>query len=152
MSRMPTRSLLIASLVVLTLAACGEDGGKDKGRDKDLTEGLEEFEPYKFSELELPYETPEQCIEHAETELDDTTDEIACLCEKCLELMQECDALAGCVEIRECVRTSGCTNEFSCYLIPGAPCQETIDKWGNASLATTVSVGLMDCRTAEQCR
>jgi hypothetical protein len=151
MMRSALRLDLKRSLLFCLVAACGDDGN-GKGEQKDLTEGLEEFEPYKFSELELPYETSDQCIMHGEEERDDTSAESECMCNQCLELMQECDVLPGCVEIVACAMESGCRDEFFCYLIPGAPCTETIDRWGNATLATAVSVALLDCAMDKECR
>jgi hypothetical protein len=106
---------------------------------------------FRFSDLQLPYETSDECVEHA-AKRDDTTEQTACLCEKCLERMQECDVLPGCLEIVACSRETGCNGTYGCYLLPGAPCRDVVDRWGNASLATTVSIEIFDCITQFSCR
>jgi hypothetical protein len=130
--------------------ACGTEEKADKGEVESDDEDNEIV--FKFSELKLPYKTDDACVDHAKKERKDTSEMTACMCEKCLELMQECDVLPGCVEIIQCSRRSNCTNEYTCYLFPGAPCTETVDRWGNASVATAVSLQLMECAQSEKCR
>jgi hypothetical protein len=56
------------------------------------------------------------------------------------------------VEIKQCSVESGCDDEWTCYLYPGAPCVDVIDEWGNASVATSVSIDIMDCAKRNGCR
>lgn len=113
----------------------------------------DDWEVFQFDELELPYEDSDACLVFQDEENGNTSDEVMCLCDGCLELMQECDALPGCIEIRACILESGCTDANSCYLVPFvAPCTDVIDKYGNSSVATAISTALMDCATENACR
>jgi hypothetical protein len=67
----------------------------------------------------------------------------ACGCDHCLELMHQCDALQGCIEILDCILTANCTDPNSCYLSKksGDPtgCVDVIDKWGNTGDAVAIA-------------
>jgi hypothetical protein len=150
------RKLLV--LLLLASPACGDEGG-DSDNAEATTQPLpkieinpDDWEVYRFSDLKLPYKTSAACIDFGKTKRNDTSAFTTCMCNHCLERMQECDVLKGCREIVDCSTDSGCKNEYTCYLIPGAPCTETVDLWGNASVATTVSLEIMDCSTANHCR
>jgi hypothetical protein len=125
--------------LLATAVGCGSDdssGIDDGGRD--------------FSELEKPYENAAECVQHLD-DIGDINDGISCMCESCLEVMQECDALEGCVEIRRCGYETGCRGAFECYLVPPSPCAEVIDRWGNATIAAERSLAVSDCEVANGC-
>lgn len=148
------------ALLLPLAAACSDDGDKsspdpDKQRDESPAEieiDPDEYPTFDFSSLQLPYSSSDACIAHAKDSRNDTSAPTACMCKNCLERMQECDVLPGCTEIVQCSMKSGCKNEYDCYLLPFAPCTATVDKWGNASVATTVSLELMSCTQANACR
>ena len=106
---------------------------------------------FRYSDAELPYETAEQCKAFAADEDGDDSESTRCRCDACLEVMQECHALQGCREIVAFSNESSCSGAFACYLLPGAPCTEVIDRWGNASLAAAISLELMDCSDNAGC-
>jgi hypothetical protein len=131
--------------VVVFLAlgfGCGDDGGGGKSTD--------DVEFLDFSAFELPYDSAQECVAYSEAagRLFDTT---ACACENCLDIMQECDVLKGCVAIRDCGFESGCRGAFECYLLPGAPCVEVINDFGNASVGSALSLALSECQTSTGC-
>jgi hypothetical protein len=118
---------------ILLAFGCGDDGGGGGSDDEFLD----------FSAFELPYDSVEDCIEHVET-----TGNVfnrTCLCENCLDIMQECDVLKGCVAIRNCAFESGCRGAFECYLLPNAPCVEVINNFGTGSAGTALSLALGEC-------
>jgi hypothetical protein len=140
-----------AALAALSVAACGDDNGDgDKGKVPDVSADPDEFPHFRFSDLEIPFEDAELCKAYI-AEHSGATDRTDCLCDSCLEVMQECEVLPGCVEIRQCAEMSGCNSDITCYLAPGAPCTEVIDQWGNASLATTVSLDVLNCTKTHKC-
>jgi hypothetical protein len=130
-------------LVFAALAACGDDAP---------SENSEYPEPVHFSELKPPFPDGPACIANAAKKRQDTSAVTICRCNSCMELMQECEAVTGCTDIIACVNRSGCRDEFSCYLFPGAPCTATIDQWGNSSLATVIALDIMKCSTTNNCR
>jgi hypothetical protein len=77
----------------------------------------------------------------------------ACICDNCMELIHECDALPGCKEILTCAVTLGCTDSASCYYAPanGTGCQTQIDEWGTGSVSTALIVLIASCRTDNNC-
>jgi len=76
--------------------------------------------------------------------------QIDCLCDKCLDLMAECDTLEGCVEIRDCSDRTGCVAQACYFNTP--ECMVIIDKWGTTGLATTLVQQLSDCSIAMNCQ
>lgn len=150
---------LLCLLCPLALAACAEEDptvdDPFEGAATELDVDPEEWELYDFSQLELPHETPEECVEVAADlygDIEGANEGAGCICENCLDLQQECDALPGCIEIRRCALETGCTDEFSCYLLPGAPCVEVTDQWGNAGVAAAVSLELNRCSSDSECQ
>lgn len=150
----PYASLLLS--VCTALAACGDEEKDADNEDPvmqkepvDITISPDEFPSYRFKDLALPYETSETCLAGANGQWSIRK----CLCDKCLPTMQECDVLKGCQEIVDCSLKSGCRDSFSCYLTPLlAPCTAVVDRWGNASVATTVALELMECAASNGCR
>jgi hypothetical protein len=133
--------LFVAALGVLA-CGCGDDGGGGKSAN--------EVEFLDFREFELPYDTAQECILHSQTagQLFDST---ACACENCLDIMQECDVLKGCVAIRNCGFETGCRGAFECYLLPNAPCVDVINDFGNASAGAALSLALGECEMSTGC-
>jgi|HubBroStandDraft_6_1064221.scaffolds.fasta_scaffold07849_5 hypothetical protein len=93
-----------------------------------------------------------------------------CYCQKCFDLVQQCDALPGCKAIAKCFEDSGCatnktvcalvdavapklgcTPTVTCYFAPGAPCTTTIDAWGNGSVSTGLWSMLETCGQSNSC-
>jgi hypothetical protein len=138
----------LISLVAGTslLAACGDDEGGGDVESGDIPP------VYDFSALKIPFESSEKCKATFSKKYQDTSPVTTCRCDQCLDKMQECEAVPGCVEIMACSNRTGCRNEFDCYLFPGAGCQEVIDRWGNSSLATAISIDIMACTDAKACR
>lgn len=133
---------LCAVAAMLLASGCG--GGDDGGGG-----GIED-EFLDFGMFEEPYETVEQCIAFSE-ERGVLYDATACACENCFATMQECDVLDGCIAIRSCGFSTGCRGAFECYLLPGAPCVEVINDYGNASVAAAITLDLSECQTASAC-
>ncbi|MBM4362576.1 MAG: hypothetical protein FJ104_07835 [Deltaproteobacteria bacterium] len=76
-----------------------------------------------------------------------------CSCDECGDLQRQCDALEGCQEIARCAIEIGCSDPYSCYLLPvNGKCIPIIDKWGNTGLHTAISNRLGECTTAKKCR
>lgn len=157
-------SALALSFALAT--ACDEGGGDQDGDIYDhdpnplpSVDGIDvsvnpaEFPTYRFSDIAKPYEDSAGCKAHAVAK-GDTSELTACICDKCVENMQECDVLAGCGEIRACSIKTGCDDEYSCYLLPTAPkeCVDVIDRWGNASVAVTVSLDVLGCSKRSKCQ
>ncbi|HEX5658303.1 MAG TPA: hypothetical protein VFX59_13970 [Polyangiales bacterium] len=126
----------------LALGACGDDSSESG----DIPE------PRHFSELTLPFNDAPACIATNSKKHQDDSSLTGCRCNACLELMQECEAVQGCQEIVACSNRTGCLDEFSCYLFPGAQCASIIDRWGNSSIATAISLEIMACTTTHNCR
>jgi hypothetical protein len=161
---MTMRSSLRAMPLLLLLAACGGDNGDSDGEiydhdpnplptppDINTTVDPVEFPTFRFSQIQKPYEDAAGCLAFAAAN-NTASDATTCMCNNCLETIQECDAMQGCREIRACSEESGCDSELSCYLIPGSPCVEVIDKWGNASVAVTVSIEFIECSKRFKCQ
>ena len=100
---------------------------------------------FEYEDIESPWETVEEC-----KAFDDDASR-ACACDNCADLTRQCDALQGCIEIRDCNRATGCAGANECYLFPGAPCVGVIDRWSNSSVSASVSLDLGDCMTAAGC-
>ena len=132
---------LCAAAVMLLAFGCGDDGGGSGSTDDAFLD---------FSEFELPYETAEECIAHADA-TDNFFDATECACDNCLDIMQECDVLQGCVAIRNCGFETGCRGAFECYLLPDAPCVEVINNFGNASAGAAISLALGECEMSTGC-
>ncbi len=169
---MQLRSALLrsrATILALSLgafAACG-DGSEDQEGDiydhdpnplpspegVDISVNPAEFPTHNLSEIPKPYEDVAGCKAYAVSK-GDSSELTSCICDNCMETIQECDVLAGCGEIRACSIKTGCDNEYSCYLLPTAPpeCVEVIDRWGNASVAVTVSLELLECSKRAKCQ
>ncbi|MET0285460.1 MAG: hypothetical protein ABW352_13350 [Polyangiales bacterium] len=135
----PVRNALFA---LFALAACGDDSSESG----DIPE------PRHFSELKIPFNDPAGCLATNAKKHQDSSGITSCRCNSCFEAMQECEAVPGCQEIVACSNRTGCREEFSCYLIPGAQCVQTIDQWGNSSLATAIALEIMACSTKFNCR
>jgi hypothetical protein len=77
----------------------------------------------------------------------------ACLCAGCRDIVHQCDALKGCIEVRQCANRIGCTDSNSCYLTPTVPggCVEPIDRWGNTGFAVALSNRVGECVVANKC-
>lgn len=133
----------IVLLAALALSACGDDSGTESG---DIPE------PRHFSDLKLPFTDAAGCIAANAKNHGDTSAITSCRCNACLEAMQECEAVSGCPEIMACSNRTRCTDEFSCYLFPGAQCAPVIDTWGNSSLAVAISLDIMACSMPNNCR
>jgi hypothetical protein len=123
--------------------------------------------PYSYTVVQKPYADVAGCMQ-----FDSQGHPAAhnCYCQKCFDLVQQCDALPGCQEIVKCFEDSGCvtnktactlaavaepklacTPTLTCYLFPSAPCATTIDKWGNATVSTGVMDLLVTCGQANSC-
>jgi hypothetical protein len=150
---------------LLSLVACGDEGdGKDDDGEEQEGEKIDpstvdvsvdpnQFPTVRFDTFPKPYEDPQACIDFGATMRQDTSTRSSCLCENCLEIMQECDALPGCPEIRACAWRTGCKTEWDCYLTPGPKsCAEVIDRYGNGSVAVAVSIELLDCTDSSDCK
>ncbi|MFT3926152.1 MAG: hypothetical protein QM778_26645 [Myxococcales bacterium] len=153
---------VVSSLLVL---ACGDNGDQEgHTNERSVLEDVDtdavntmldpnEYPTFRFSSLMKPYEDSAGCLAlHASKNPAETDDQTTCRCNKCVENMQECDVLQGCTEIAACSKETGCTDEYSCYLLPGAPCVDVIDRWGNASVAVTVSIDLLNCSKLNKCQ
>jgi len=155
------KSVFVASS--LLVLACGDSKDQEGQVDQhsvledvnvdavDTTLDPNEYPTFSFASLQKPYEDAASCIAYAASK-GDTTDRTICQCNKCLENLQECDVLQGCGEIKACSNETGCDDEYSCYLLPGAPCVDVIDRWGNASVAVSVSIDLLDCSKLNKCQ
>jgi hypothetical protein len=161
----------IRAIPFLLLAACG-DGGEQGGMnifdndpnplptpDASTMVDPNVFPVTRYSEITKPYEDTDVAGCSAWMAAPDADGGVPkpvkgrdCMCNKCLAAIQECDALQGCREIRECSQASGCDSEISCYLFPGAPCVDVIDKWGNASVSVTVSLEYIKCAKLNKCQ
>jgi hypothetical protein len=103
--------------------------------------------PTDFSKIPDPWsaDTEAACVAFAP----DYPASRACFCKNCLELMHQCDALPGCIEVRACIWKSGCTDPNSCYLYKmsgdSTGCVDVIDKWGNSGVAVATSNNLGQC-------
>jgi len=71
-----------------------------------------------------------------------------CLCDKCFDVIQECDSRPGCREILKCELDAGCGDPSACYF--GA-CQKVIDKWANTSNDSFITYLIEQCQTANSC-
>lgn len=133
-------SLLVVAAMLLAFGCGGDDGGGGNSTDQFLD----------FREFELPYDSIEECIAHSEMtgNLFESTE---CACNNCLDIMQECDVLKGCVAIRNCAFESGCRGALQCYLLPNAPCVDVINDFGNASVASALSLALGECEMSTGC-
>jgi len=160
--RFRLKSLLIACcglLGALAVACADEDsGGEGEGTTKwdpeiSIWEFMDVEDPQPdetlYQDTASPYEDAAGCkaFENAFPEIHD------CMCDKCFDVQQQCDALEGCREIAQCGIEIGCTDAYSCYLTPAdAKCVPIIDKWGNTGLAAAVSLALSACSVEQQCR
>jgi len=77
----------------------------------------------------------------------------SCICSNCMNLIHQCDALAGCKEIFQCALDKGCRTPNACYLAPtdGTGCIAQIDKWGTGSVSTALTQELGACMTTANC-
>lgn len=137
----PWSRFLCAAALLLLAAGCGGDGGGGDSTDDDFLD---------FGSFELPYDNADECIAFAEAN-GDVFASTACACENCLDIMQECDVLKGCVAIRDCAFASGCRGAFQCYLLPDAPCVDVINAYGNASVASALTLALGECEMSTGC-
>jgi hypothetical protein len=118
-------------------------------------------QPFDFKDVKSPYDDVASCktFSSADVPKDFHSDQRACLCDNCFDLMQECDALQGCQQIMKCILDIQCTDSNSCYLAPqktaldpdGKGCVEVIDRWGNAGVATALSNNIGTCSTPAGC-
>ncbi len=159
-----TMRSLARAFPLLFLLACGSDGDDQGGdiydndpnplpspTDVSTTVDPNVFPMTHYSQIEKPYEDAAGCLAWGEAN-DDVGDSRTCMCNNCLETIQECDALQGCREIRECSTRTGCDSEYSCYLLPTAQCVDVIDRWGNASVSVTVSLEYINCAKRNKCQ
>jgi hypothetical protein len=51
----------------------------------------------------------------------------------------------------KCVGDAGCTDNTSCYLIPGAPCTTVVDQYGNGSVAAAIPQLIQTCGKNNGC-
>ena len=129
--------LLAIALVTaaLSFGGCGDDsgssgGGDDAGQDA----GGKDAGPA----------TTEMCIQMAHdvgSVAPDAT--IECLCDKCLQRMNECNQDPGCVEIRDCSDKTGCRGTACYFFTP--ECMKIIDRLGSTGLSVTLATQLNDC-------
>jgi hypothetical protein len=103
--------------------------------------------PFLFDKVADPYTVDSgQACEAFSTDYPTSR---ACLCTNCYNLMHQCDALPGCIEIRACIWKSGCQDTNSCYLLKtsGDPtgCVDVIDKWGNTGDDVAIATSLLQC-------
>lgn len=106
-----------------------------------------------FNFADVPDPWPED-TEAACNAFDDSfPEQRACLCANCRDILHQCDALEGCIEIRECANRIGCTDANDCYLFPSTPggCIEPIDRWGNTGFAVALSNNIGQCAVNNGC-
>lgn len=118
--------------------------------DAHHTEGDAEIPTFIYADVPEPYADDDVAACKAFSEADEGLSEAKaaqreCFCDKCFDLMRQCDALPGCSEIRRCAWQSGCKTPIACYLLPGAPCREVIDRWGNGSVSAALQTELGEC-------
>jgi hypothetical protein len=133
-------------LAAIAILGCGDDADSSKAEDGDIPE------PRHFSELKQPFNDAAGCTSTMAKKHQDTSGVTSCRCNACLDSMEECEAVPGCIEIMTCSNQTGCLDEFSCYLLPGAKCAPVIDQWGNSSLATAIALDIMACSKTASCR
>lgn len=117
-------------------------------------------DPVRFDKLKDPWSanTADACKSFKPSAGSDYPVTRACVCDHCIDLVHQCDALEGCIEILNCILKSGCKDSNSCYLLKksGDPtgCVDVIDKWGNTgdavAIANTIGQGCVQ-NTANGC-
>jgi hypothetical protein len=100
--------------------------------------------PFSFSNLPSPYPDAAGCMKYADQ---GHTAVHNCYCTSCFDLMQQCDAVAGCKEILKCEldNAAACTTATGCYF---GPCGAVIDKWNNTSVSAFLPTLLQKCGAA----
>lgn len=154
----------LASCVALAMLGCGDDDGAPAhmgfdaaGLYCDDTDGGVQDDPsdcipppFIYENVPAPYAEGDIAACKAFTEVDEglTEPQAArreCFCTECVDLMRQCDALPGCIEMRQCAWRTGCNGAYACYLLPGAPCRAVIDTWGNGSVSAALNTELGTC-------
>jgi hypothetical protein len=102
---------------------------------------------FAFTSVKAPYATPAGCPTFDSQDGHATAR--ACLCKNCYALMDQCDALPGCLAIHKCELDAGCTDPNTCYF--SGACSAQIDLWGTGSIATALTNSLGTCGKAHGC-
>lgn len=150
---MHVRWVVLAALIGMSFAlvGCGDDDSSaDAGMDADDDDSSVTEDDFVYADVPAPYADNDVAACQAFVEADeglegDHSARRDCFCEECFDLMRQCDALPGCSEMRRCAWESGCRTPQSCYLLPGAPCRDVIDRWGNGSVSAALNTELGMC-------
>jgi len=146
--------LVVVAAMLFSVVGCTEE---DNGNPSHWPPVGDVPEPFDYRTVVEPYAEGDVAACKAYKPFSEATTAMAdlaqtrreCLCDACIDLMRDCDALEGCTEIRMCGIEKNCNSADSCYLLPpplGGRCIAVIDKWGNSSVSTGLTQHLQnDC-------
>jgi hypothetical protein len=129
------------------------DDGSLVTLDADILKMLSIDKPdspeFDFTSVQAPYTAAADCNNFGTA--DGHLSARSCLCDKCFSLMQECDSMVGCQQIRTCEwQNAGlCGQPLTCYF--ATPCATVIDQWGNTSLQAFIATKLNTCAQNNGC-